>query len=176
MKRIFIVFALAILACTIVDRTGIKTTSQETIQSNENSRTRISPSPEINEWDIVDVSPFCTILDEDDTQSVPYGKAIRLSWGWEASTKQQVIEYVENAIIQVTFDGRIINDAVIGDIFVEDNAYYVFWEKLLGIMDRGTYEMTFSEEFRNKIFDGWKYFGPGTTNERVEDKCYLVIE
>jgi hypothetical protein len=176
MRRIFIVFALVIFACSIVDRTGIKTSTQEKPKISEDNQIILSPSPEINEWDIVDVSPFCTILDEDDTRRVDYGKAIRLSWGWEASTKKQVIDYIESAIIQVTFDGRVINDAMIGDIYVEDDAYYVFWEKLVGVLDRGTYEMIFSEEFRNKIFDGWRYFGPGTTHEKVEDKCYLIID
>jgi hypothetical protein len=52
----------------------------------------------------------------------------------------------------------------------------VFWYKNLGVLDRGKYTMTFFEKYRNKIFDGWDYFGPGTDTESVEDTCYLIVE
>lgn len=170
---------MALLSCTLADQVAHEfspASSQET--SNTESVDRSSPSPTIDILGAgtVYVAPFCALLGEGDTQTENYGNIFILSWGWIAQTREQVLDYLENAVTKVTFNGVEITDAERGDIYAEDEAYHVFWNKSLGVLDRGKYTMTFFEEYRNKIFDGWEYFGPGTDNESVEDTCHLIVE
>ncbi len=137
-----------------------------------------TPAPTVasDDWDGIYVSPFCTLLDERDTQTETYGNAFILNWGWKAMTRDQVLDYLENAITKVTFNGVEVADAERGEIYREEDIYHVFWYKNLGVLGRGKYTMTFFEKYRSKIFDGWEYFGPGTDNESVENTCYLIVE
>jgi len=177
MKRIYLVFALALLSCSVMDQ-ALKKTSSTPEPSLLESTKQILPSPTVDESgaNIVYVAPFCTILGEEDTQTEEYGNAFELSWGWKAQTEQQVFDYIEAAITKVTFNEEEITDAEQTDVYEEGGTYHVFWWKSMGVLERGKYKMTFFEKYETEIFDGWDYFGPGTDNVSTEDTCYLIVE
>jgi hypothetical protein len=119
MKRFFLVLGMALLACSALTRAGEKTSPPPTIESTE----RIIHGATIanGNGDVIYVSPFCTLLGEADTRTENYGNSFELNWGWKAITKQQVLDYVENAITKVTFNGEEITDAEQGDVCAEDD-------------------------------------------------------
>jgi hypothetical protein len=174
-----LILSMALLSCSLADRVAQEfapPSPQVTSATESADRSSSSPTIDIRGAGTVYVAPFCTLLGEGDTQTEKYGNIFILSWGWIAQTREQVVDYLENAVTKVTFNGEEITDAERGDIYAEDEAYHVFWNKTLGILDRGKYTMTFFEEYRSAIFDGWEYFGPGTDNESVENTCYLIVE
>jgi hypothetical protein len=174
MKRIILVLGVALLSCSLMDQAAGQFFPMREVEPTEQA----DPTPAENgeDWDGIYVAPFCTMLGEPDTQTEPYGNPFVLNWGWKALTREQVLDYLENAITKVTFNGAEITGAEQGDVYAEDEIYYVYWYKQLGVLERGKYPMTFFEKYRNKIFDGWEYFGPGTDNESTEDTCYLIVE
>jgi hypothetical protein len=174
MKRIILILCIASFACSLVDQAvnQLSPTSDAELAD----RTTPSPTVEVSGADTVYVAPICTILGEEGTRTEDFGNVFKLGWGWEAQTEQQVRDYLENAITKVTFHGETVADAEQTDVFESEGAYHVYWEKNLGVLDRGKYTMTFFVEFRNAIFDGSDYFGPGTDNESIEDTCHLIVE
>jgi hypothetical protein len=175
MKRILLVLSMALLSCSLADQVAREFSPDSSITESVD-RTSPSPTIDISGAGTVYIAPFCTLLGEGDTQTENYGNIFILSWGWIAQTREQVLDYLENAVTKVTLNGEEITDAERGDIYAEDEAYHVFWNKYLGILEHGKYTLTFFERYRSKIFDGWEYFGPGTDNESVEDTCHLVVE
>jgi hypothetical protein len=193
MKRILLIFAIALLACSTIYRICEKSPMPETTRDNETptlmkntptlkvdiDRTKevqVSPTTGSSKEKVISASPICTLLEEEDTETVKFGNEIKIIWGWEAKTEQQVNDYIGNAITRVTFNKIEITDAEQGEIFEDGGTFHILWWKMLGVLDRGRYEMTFHEEYKKKIFDGWNYFGPGSDIVITEDKCYLVIE
>jgi hypothetical protein len=176
MKRIFIVFGLALMACATLTQLGrnAASTALPTNTPEESKPTEqaiVTPS-----GTVIYVAPVCTILDEEDTRVEAYGNMFELAWGWKAMTEQQVRDYLESAVTRVTFNGEEVTDLEQTSIYESEGAYHVDWWKILGVLDRGKYAMTFFETYETKIFDGWDYFGPGTDNESTEDTCYLIVE
>jgi|WetSurMetagenome_2_1015567.scaffolds.fasta_scaffold119828_2 hypothetical protein len=179
MKRFCLVLGMALLSCTMLDRAvGQFSPISPSATSAAESTDRPSPSPtvDVGGANTIYVAPFCTLLGEGDTQIEGYGGLFLLSWGWVAQTEQQVWDYIENAETKVTFNGDTVADGKRSDVFGRDDTYHVYWEKSLGVLPRGKYAMTFFEKFKEAIFDGWEYFGPGTENESIEDTCYLIVE
>ncbi|MBN2084912.1 MAG: hypothetical protein JW748_06765 [Anaerolineales bacterium] len=174
MKRMLLALCTALLSCSLADQ-AVNSFSPT---SDAESADRSSPSPTVDPSgaETVYIAPFCTLLGEERTRTEDYGNVFVLAWGWEAQTEQQVRDYLENAMAKVTFNGESVADAERTDVYEQEGAFHVFWEKSLGILERGKYPLTFFVEFRNVIFDGMEYFGPGTDNESVEDTCYLIVE
>jgi hypothetical protein len=185
MKRIFLVFALALLSCSTLNQLGAKpsaTPQPEEVDSPtaESVPAKKTPRPTPTEEEIVQeplfIPVYCTILGESDTRTVLFGQDINLYWGWLATTEEQVNDFIKNAVFTVTFDGSEIVDVVPSAVYPKDDAYGVDWVKPLGVLERGEYSTTYLVKFENKIFDGWDYYGPGSDYETIEDSCMLIVE
>jgi hypothetical protein len=171
MKRILLVFGIAMLACSVLNRLEDSRSETATPESAASEQPVGAGS-----GSTVYVAPFCTLIGRDDTQTEAYGGAFMLNWGWKATTRQYVLDYLESAVTKVTFDGEPVTDAGRTDITTDGDVYEIFWEKNLGVLPRGKYVMTFYEKYTRKFSDGWSEFGPGTDAESVEDTCYLIVE
>lgn len=168
MKRMILVFSLALLACSALSRAAGAETAAATPETE--------PTAGAGTGELVYIAPFCTLLDHPDTQTEAYGSTFLLSWGWKATTRQYVLDYLESAVTKVTFNGAEVTDAERGDITTDGEIYEIFWEKNLGVLARGKYVLTFYEKYAARFSDGWSEFGPGTDVESVEDTCYLIVE
>jgi hypothetical protein len=171
MRRNILVLVVALLSCTTLNRVGSSLSATPAQESAESG-----PTAPAGNGELVYVAPFCKLLDHPDTQTETYGSSFLLNWGWKATARQYVLDYLESAVTRVTFDGAEVTDAERGDITTDGDVYEVFWEKNLGVLARGKYVMTFYEKYTRKFSDGWSEFGPGTDVESVEDTCYLVVE
>jgi hypothetical protein len=185
MKRMLLVFALALLSCSTFNQLGAKPSATPQPEETDSPTAKSVPAkktlrPTPTEEEIVQeplsIPAYCTILGESDTRTVLFGHDIYLFWGWLASTEEQVVDFIKNAVFTVTFDGTEIVGVEPSEVYAKDDGYGVDWVKPLGVLERGEYKTTYLVKFENKIFDGWDYYGPGSDYETIEDTCYLTIE
>jgi hypothetical protein len=124
------------------------------------------------------VPALCTLMGQASRSQVPAGHPVILMWGWSASTEQQIRDYLAAADVTVTFDGieRVGNQQ--GGIPYDESAkvYRAVWTAEVGIPAPGGHTITYSLTFNARIFDGSAYYGPGTKNEKQEDKCEVVVK
>jgi hypothetical protein len=138
-----------------------------------------SPAPATSsEASPVYVPAMCTLLGGEVRTEAPAGHPVILMWGWSAATKEQVEAYVRASILVVTVEGVEISGTPQGNIPYDETArlYKAVWTANLGILKRSIYTTTYTLAFREKIFDGVNYYGPGTENEKLEDRCEIEIK
>jgi hypothetical protein len=167
MKRIavsFIIFSLILAAC---QSAGSKTGSSSPVPTS--SPTEVSP---------VYVSALCTLMGMDARLEVPAGRPVIVMWGWSAATLAQVQDYIQFGIAAVTFDGRELKGEQQGGIPLDETAkvYRAVWMAAAGIPAKGLHAIAYSLTFSRKIFDGTDYYGPGTKNEKREDRCEIDVK
>lgn len=123
------------------------------------------------------VPAMCTLMGNDPRMEVAAGHPLILMWGWSAATEQQIRDYLDAAIVRVTFDGREAAGKRQGGTPYDQNAevYRVLWTAEVGVPARGIHVVTYLQIFSAKIFDGAEYFGPGTKNEKQEDRCEIEV-
>jgi hypothetical protein len=137
------------------------------------------PAPvHITENAPVFVPAICTLMGNPVRTEVPVGHPVIVIWGWSAGTQEQVEDYIQASIVVVTFDGGNLQGVQQGDIPYDETAkiYRAAWTSNIGIPERGLHVITYSLTFSRKIFDGTTYYGPGTGNERQEDRCEIDVK
>ena len=123
------------------------------------------------------VPALCTLMGREVRSEAPSGAPVILMWGWSAATQAQVEDYIRAAIVAVTFDGDEIEGEQSGGIPYDENAklFRAVWTAAVGVVDPGVHAITYRLTFREKIFDGVDYYGPGTKHEKQEDACELDV-
>ncbi|MCU0514322.1 MAG: hypothetical protein MUE40_17360 [Anaerolineae bacterium] len=103
---------------------------------------------------------------------------ITIFWSWFARTPAQVQSHLDNAIYDITLNGRSIQPVQVSEIRqLDDGNYWVFYTASLGSGFRpDTYGVVFNLSWRAAIRDGFDRFGPGTRNESFRSTCTFTIE
>ncbi len=124
------------------------------------------------------VPALCTLMGNPSRSQVPAGHPVILIWGWSAATEEQIQDYLLAGKVVVTFDGIERTGKRQGGIPFDESAkvYRVVWMAEVGIPGPGSHTITYSQTFTTKIFDGNAYYGPGTKNEKQEDRCEIVVK
>jgi hypothetical protein len=124
------------------------------------------------------VSALCTLMGRDVRSDFPAGHPAIVVWGWLAKTEEQVREYIRVSKVVVTFDGFEISGQQQGDTTYDEKGkvYVAAWTSNIGIPKPGIHTITYSLTFREKLFDGYDYYGPGTDKEKQEDKCEIDVK
>jgi hypothetical protein len=124
------------------------------------------------------VPAMCMLMGRGARTEVPAGRPVILMWGWTAATEGQIRDYLRAAVVTVTFDGREIQGRQQGDIPYDEAAkvYRAVWISDVGIPTAGLHTVTYRLTFREVIFDGSAYYGPGTKNEKQEDHCEIEVK
>jgi hypothetical protein len=124
------------------------------------------------------VSALCTLMGNPVRSQVPYGRPVIVMWGWSAAARDQVEDYIRAAVAVVTFDGIGIAGRQQDGIPYDEAAkvYRAVWLSDVGPPKRGIHTVAYSLAFREKIFDGLAYYGPGTKNETMEDYCEIDVQ
>jgi hypothetical protein len=167
MKRIavsLIIFSFLLSAC---QNAGSKINPASPLPTS--SPTEVSP---------VYVSALCTLMGMDARSEVPAGRSVIVMWGWSAATLAQIQDYIQFGIATVTFDGKEIKGEQQGGIPLDETAkvYRAVWMAAAGNPAKGLHAITYSLTFTQKIFDGTDYYGPGTKNEKQEDRCEIDVK
>lgn len=163
MKRIplsFLLFSLILAAC----QTAVSSTQ--------------APPPTPTEVSPVYISALCTLMGQDARSVVPKGRPVIVMWGWSAETMGEVQDYIDAFVAHVTFDGKDLSGRMQKDIPYDETAkiYRAVWMAGVGIPTPGLHRITYSLEFRKKIFDGTDYYGPATKNEKMSDRCEIDVK
>jgi hypothetical protein len=120
---------------------------------------------------------LCTLMGRGVRSEAPAGAPVILMWGWSAATQAQVEDYIRAAIVAVTFDGDEIQGVQSGGIPYDEAAqlFKAVWLADIGAIPAGLHKITYSLAFREKIFDGSLFYGPGTDMEKQEDRCEIMV-
>ncbi len=117
-------------------------------------------------------------MGQDARSEVPKDRPVIVMWGWSAATMEQMQEYIGVAVVAVTFDGQEISGQMQKDIPYDETAkiYRAVWMAGIGIPTIGLHVITYALEFQKDIFDGTDYYGPGTKNEKMSDRCEIEVK
>ncbi|MBN2085503.1 MAG: hypothetical protein JW748_09785 [Anaerolineales bacterium] len=182
MKRLaWLLFLLATAACqpAVTAIPTARPTEAETAEFTSTHPSEVSaPIPTETGLPPVYVPALCTLMGRPVRSDVPAGKPVILVWGWSAATEEQVRDYIRVRMVVVTFDGNEVEGVQSGGIPYDENAklYKAVWMAAVGVVDPGVHTITYLLAFREKLFDGFDYYGPGTENEKLEDKCEIDVK
>jgi hypothetical protein len=167
MKRIAVPILLLSFALTSCLRNGSKTGSTSPV---------VPPQP--TDRSPVYVSALCTLMGMDSRSEVSSGRPVIVMWGWTAATMDQMQDYIEAGITKVTFDEKELTGRLQKDIPFDETSkiYRAVWMADVGVPAAGLHAITYFLEFRRKIFDGTDYYGPGTKNDKLSDRCEIDIK
>ena len=134
--------------------------------------------PTATELSPVYVPALCTLMGREVRTDFPAGHPAIVIWGWSAATEEQIKDYIRVSQVVVTFDGAEISGRQQGDIPYDAKAklYKAVWMSNTGIPKPGIHTITYLLTFREKLFDGFDYYGPGTDKEKQEDKCEIDVK
>jgi hypothetical protein len=124
------------------------------------------------------VPVLCSLKKRPIERILPYGTEIILSWGWEATTEELIVEFIENNDTIITLDNWKINEGVDYEIrkTVEGDMYEVIWSKDIGLLSPEMHYLIYDVNFSKPISDGIRMYGPGTDTKSLHDECRLNIE
>ncbi len=107
------------------------------------------------------------------------GSTIDVFWGWIASTREYVLQHINNVVYEVRFDGRLLDNWRLfqGPITQQaDGNWSVYWYVPLNEpLTSGQHTITYRVSWRNAIFDGYQQFGPGTAKESESGRCTIDV-
>ena len=90
-------------------------------------------------------------------------------------------EQLSENVFKLVFDGKKIEYDSMSEIlpYYDDQGNFegfnVFFEKNIGKLSPGTHIVEGVVSWKQKIYDGWDYFGPGTDNETGEGFCEIIV-
>jgi hypothetical protein len=167
MKRItvsLLIFFLFLAAC---QNAGLKAGSSS--PTAPSTPTEVSP---------VYVSALCTLMGMESRVEVSKDRPVIVMWGWSAATMDQIQDYLDAGMAKVTFDGKELSGQMQKNIPFDDTSkiYRAVWMAGVGIPAPGLHVITYSLEFQRAIFDGTDYYGPGTKNDKLSDRCEIDVK
>jgi hypothetical protein len=124
------------------------------------------------------VPVLCSLKNRPIERLLPYNTEIILSWGWEATTEDLIMDFIKNNETIITLDNWRINEGVDYEIrkTVGGDMYEVIWSKDIGLLSPGMHYLIYDVKFSKPISDGVSMYGPGTDIENLHDECRLNIK
>jgi hypothetical protein len=137
----------------------------------------VTPPPAAASAAPVYVPAMCTLMGRSPRTKVSAGHPVILMWGWSAATEDQMQDYLRAAVATVTLDGTEIQGRRQGEMPYDEAAgvFRAIWTSEVGILKIGLHTVIYRLTFREVIFDGFAYYGPGTKNETQEDRCEIEV-
>jgi hypothetical protein len=164
---------------------GIGDSISQTSQDQEQITQEISKDNEssdllVDSDNTVRVMDYCSLYGKSPIE-ISQNDVVIIFDGWMAKEKELVIDHILNVDIEVTLDGERINFDYISEIVPDyDNnnnieGYDVYFEKYIGALPSGTHKVEAEIKWDQKIFDGWDYYGPGTSKEIIVGYCEIIV-
>jgi hypothetical protein len=182
MKRLaWLPFLLAAAACqpaATAIPTARATEAETAVVATTTPFEDTAPIPTETGLPPVYIPALCTLFGRPVRSAVPAGNPVILVWGWSAATEEQVKDYIRVGMVVVTFDGNEVEGEQSGGIPYDEKSklYKAVWMAAVGVVDPGVHTITYLLTFREKLFDGFDYYGPGTKNETQQDACEIDVK
>jgi hypothetical protein len=123
------------------------------------------------------VPVLCTLKGRPAERVFARSTPIMFTWGWEAKTEEQVDDFLESNVTIIKLDGGIISEGLFYEKRkkADSDLYEVIWARDVGVLPTGTHELIYDLKFQNKIFDGFREYGPRTDVESMHDECRITL-
>lgn len=124
------------------------------------------------------VYALCTLMGNGPRSVVPRDRPVNILWGWTTSTKAQMEDYLAAGTVRITYDGGELTGRMVQEAGYDakEKNYKSLWMAEAGIPAPGVHILTYSVEFSRKITDGIAFYGPGTKNESLSDRCEVEVK
>jgi hypothetical protein len=127
------------------------------------------------------IQPYCSMFKESPV-TVRAHQPVILKWDWDAVTEQYVRDHIEAALYEIRLDGRLIHagytSPAIEQVYNErlgSTVWRYSWYAEVGALTLGTHRAERYLAWKWKIFDGWDYYGPGSSIETEWDYCDILV-
>lgn len=123
------------------------------------------------------IKAFCTIIGEKAVIEVRKNVPVVVTWGWEAKTKSQLDDFVQNSQTTITLDGKTLEGTINPEVTSTARGDpEIAWYAAVGVLDAGEHSMTYDITFKNIVDDGTTMYGPGGKVESIHDKCQVSVQ
>ncbi len=107
------------------------------------------------------------------------GTTINVFWGWFATTQEYLQQHLDNVIYEVRFDGQLLSSwrRYADQARQRPNGdWEIYWYvPIEEPLSSGTHTITYRVTWRDAVFDGYRWFGPGTETEFEAGNCSLEV-
>lgn len=127
------------------------------------------------------VMDYCSIYHKSPIYVTP-GDEIVIYDGWLAKNQDLVQDHIDNVILDIRLDGLPIaldySSGIVPDYDNNGNVegYDVFFERNVGRLSEGSHRVEAYVTWKSKIFDGWEYYGPDTSNPTIDGYCEIIVK
>ena len=132
-----------------------------------------SPAPQLPP---IMAEAYCDMFDESPVY-VKRHQPVIIWWRWDAKTVAQVQDHIATARYRILLDGEeIVAERQTGIEYLSDKGWYrVSWFAEARVLSPGTHRTERFLSWDRKIFDGWDYYGPGSSIETEWDFCDIIV-
>jgi hypothetical protein len=127
----------------------------------------------------VDVLAYCdaTSFNAPAPVNLAAGSTIDIYWVWYASTEAYIQDHLNAAQYEIAIDGVPLRNIDRYRLPVQSTAsdYVVYWYAPAGPLAAGEHEITYRVSWSQGIFDGYNYYGPGSTYPVEEGSCTFTV-
>ena len=127
----------------------------------------------------VDILAYCDdeSFDAAPPDNLKSGSTVDVYWVWFASTEQQIRDHLNAAVYDIRVDGNPLQQTrqYRQPIQQVGQDYAVYWYAPVGPLLPGEHEITYSVTWNSAVFDGYQFFGPGTTTLTEEGSCSFTV-
>ena len=111
-------------------------------------------------------------------QDLSEGTLIVVWWAWLARTADQIQQHLDHAEYEITVDGIPLNNwaEYQGAPGQEDGNWVVYWYvPFLRELRAGEHRIEYRATWRERIFDGIGFYGPGSTTPSETGSCTFTV-
>ncbi len=147
----------------------------------ESGDPEVSPTPNPNSrvQQGVDVFALCNnrALGPAAPTNIAPGSTVDVYWAWFVSDPQYVQEHLDAVSYEVRVNGELLSNwRQFGTPTAQQGSSYAkYWFVPVGPLEAGEYTITYRATWREQIFDGFEFFGPGTLNPVEEGACTFRV-
>ncbi|MEL6150720.1 MAG: SH3 domain-containing protein [Chloroflexota bacterium] len=127
----------------------------------------------------VDVLAYCDdeSFDAEAPTNLKAGSTVDVFWIWYAAERRFLNEHLENVIYDVRVNDNPIIDLNQYRQPIQDvgNDVAVSWYVPVGPLRAGEYTITYTVTWRNAVFDGYNFYGPGTNAASEVGSCTFTV-
>ncbi|MEO0565349.1 MAG: hypothetical protein AAF125_24795, partial [Chloroflexota bacterium] len=127
----------------------------------------------------VDVLASCDTVGIVPPSNLAAGSTIDIYWVWYAATEEQVRDHLNAAIYEITIDGVPIRqiDRYQQPIQPPSDGRdaFVAWYAPAGPLAAREHTLTYRVTWTEQIFDGYNFYGPGSTRPSEEGSCTFTV-
>lgn len=138
-----------------------------------------TPNPDSRVQQGVDVFALCNnrALGPAAPDDIAPGSTIDVYWAWFVSDPQYVQQHLDAVSYEVRVNGELLSNwRQFGTPVRQQGASFAkYWFVPFGPLAAGEYTITYRATWREQIFDGYEFFGPGSINPVEEGSCTFTV-